>query len=203
MATFEYEKPERGRARPSFSSQKTIDRLRECDRRPSVVQANTKKKLQKRSVFREEGLDDLTTSVYHDLHEYDFSTPSTPKEDSNEKKRKFEDPLKENEQKGNSKKGGWYSKLAKNPRPMVTSSATAPPGSFTSLPRVALIVCLIAIVLPGLRNSGDTEVNMNGADAGVIREPELVDNASAIEGRADSPTSICTRWAHQSEFCTI
>ncbi|KUJ20293.1 uncharacterized protein LY89DRAFT_579414 [Mollisia scopiformis] len=154
--------------------------------------------MQKRSHFREEGLDDLTTSIYHDLQNYNFSPPLIKKEDSNDKKRKFEEPLKENEQKGNSKKSGtWYSKLAKTPRPMVKSSATAPPGIFTTIPRVALIVFLIAIVVPGLRNRGDSEVNMNGADAGVIREAELVENASAIEGRANSPTSICTRWANQ------
>ncbi|KAF8858074.1 hypothetical protein BDZ45DRAFT_406149 [Acephala macrosclerotiorum] len=208
MATFEHEiRPERGRAgRPSLSSQKTTDRLRECERRPSV-QANTKKKLQKRSVFREEGLDDLSTSVYRDPHENPNETATilpatTEKEDSNEKKRKFEEPLKEIGQKSNvnereKKKGRWYSKLARGQRPMVKSSATAPPGSFTSIPRVALIVFLIAIVVPGLRSRGDTEVNMNGADAGVIREAELVDNASAIEGRANSPTSVCTRWAQQ------
>lgn len=207
MATFEQEiRPERGRAgRPSFSSQKTTDRLRECERRPSV-QANTKKKLQKQSVFREEGLDDLSTSVYRDPHDNPNETATIPpatikKEDSNEKKRKFEEPLKEIGQKSNvnerEKKGGWYSKLAKGQRPMVKNSATASPGSFTSIPRVALIVFLIAIVVPGLRSKGDTEVNMNGADAGVIREAELVDNASAIEGRANSPTSVCTRWAQQ------
>jgi hypothetical protein len=197
MATFEVES--RGRApRPSFSSQKTTDRLRENERRPSV-QTNTKKKLQKRSIFREEGLDDLTTSVYHDLHDSETLSPAIPKEDSHEKKRKFEDPLKEDYQKTNSKKAGsWYSKLAKTPRPVVQSSSTAPPGTFTTVPRIALIVFLIAIVVPGLRNTGDTDVNMNGADAGVIREAELVDNASAIGGRANSPTSRCTRWAQQS-----
>ncbi len=205
MATFEHDiRPERGRAgRPSFSSQKTMDRLRECERRPSI-QANIKKKLQKRSVFREEGLDDLTTSVYRDLDASDISPPAIKKEDSNEKKRKFEEPLNENEQKGNSKKsGGWYSKLAKGPRPIVKTAASAPPPSFTTIPRVALIVFLIAIVVPGLRNRGDTEVNMNGADAGVIMKAELVDNASAIGGRANSPTSVCTRWAHQSMFQTV
>jgi hypothetical protein len=34
----------------------------------------------------------------------------------------------------------------------------------------------------------------------VIRASELVENGSVIEGRQNSPTSICTRWSHQSRF---
>jgi hypothetical protein len=45
-------------------------------------------------------------------------------------------------------------------------------------------------------------VNISGADAGMIREAELVDNASAIEGRQNSPTSVCTRWAQQGTLKT-
>jgi hypothetical protein len=59
---------------------------------------------------------------------------------------------------------------------------------------------LIAVVVPGFRYGGEGKININGADAGVIREAELVDNASAIEGRQNSPTAVCTRWSEQSMF---
>jgi hypothetical protein len=65
---------------------------------------------------------------------------------------------------------------------------------------VALIAFLIAAVVPGFRYGGENKVIISGADAGAIREAELVDNASAIEGRRNSPTAICTRWSHQSMF---
>lgn len=215
MATFEVQRSdilpferERGRAgRPSFSSMKTSDRLRECERRPSVV-AQEKKQALKRSVFKEEGLDDLSTSVYRDLGETDLSSPIVPIErrgtgGSGEKKRKFEEQevekksLRENHQRTNTNEKKAFWKLGRQSRPMVRSSATAPAGAFSTIPRIAMLAFLIAIVVPGLRNRGSLEVGMNGADAGVIRKAELVDNASSIEGRADSPTDVCTRWAHQ------
>ena len=84
---------------------------------------------------------------------------------------------------------------------MIKTTATTPPGPFSSAPRVALIAFLIAVVYPGfLYSGGKDNANLSGADAGVIREPELVENASAIEGRQNSPIAVCTRWSHQSTF---
>ncbi|CZS90713.1 hypothetical protein WAI453_004002 [Rhynchosporium graminicola] len=221
MASFSHDtipqgSPERGSRleRPSFSSQKTADRLRECERRPSIAPTTmgTKKKQQRRSVFREEGLDDLRSSVYRggpdpgasprtlymveeDMHKMDMVR--THEEIMKEKSSQGES-LSSRKEDLHSHDNSWYSKFAMGSRPMIKSSASAPHGSFPSLPKVALIVFLIAVVVPGFRyTQGVDKVNIGGADAGVIRTADLVDNASSIEGRADSPTSTCTRWAHQ------
>jgi len=154
------------------------------------------------SVFKEEGLDDLRRGVHVVPGGDGKSLPVFEEEHVKGKGTKFEEAERENEDKENAKKIGqpWYSKLAKGSRPSIKASSSAPPGSFASIPRVALIACLIAVVVPGFRYGGEDKANINGADAGVIREAELVDNASAIEGRQNSPTSICTRWSHQGEF---
>ncbi|PQE25858.1 kelch domain-containing protein [Rutstroemia sp. NJR-2017a BBW] len=75
-------------------------------------------------------------------------------------------------------------------RPTMSQTSNAPPSSFSSVPRFALLAFLIAVVVPGFgyKGAGTDVVNINGADAGVIREAELVENGSFIEGRADSPT---------------
>lgn len=218
MASFSHDivpqgPPEGGRlGRPSFSSQKTSDRLRECERRPSIT-TGPKIKRQRRSVFREEGLDDLSRSVHQDgpdidslrsLREVDEDAHKTESDGDNNKGvlreiRQWEQIRKEGVEDGHDQP--WYSKFVKGSRPVIKSSATAPPVSFSSIPRVALIAFLIAVVVPGFRYSGGKDkVNIGGADAGVIPTAEMVDNASTIEGRADSPTSTCTRWAHQSKF---
>jgi hypothetical protein len=192
--------------RPSFSSQKTADRLRECERaspKPRV----SKIKAHRTSVFKEEGLDDLRRAVHvvsdgdKKLRPLSMDEIEDPKENikiSEESERDRED--KENGEKANGQP--WYSKLAA-PRPIIKTSSAAAPSSFSSIPRVALIACLIAVVVPGLLYGGEDKVNISGADAWVIREAELVDNASAIEGRQNSPTSVCTRWAQQSMFKTL
>jgi hypothetical protein len=60
-----------------------------------------------------------------------------------------------------------------------------------------MIVFLIAVVIPGFRYStGKDKINISGADAGIIMRAELVENGSAIEGRQDTATDVCTRWAH-------
>jgi hypothetical protein len=200
IGSFDIDVPERGRrgARPSFSSQKTEDRLREGERRPSVP-ASTKssKKPQRRSVFKEEGLEDLNSSVHLPPGgENIIPAIRTSKE------AKFEESIGDKENVGARKKqghSGWYSKLRS--RPMIKTTATTPPGPFSSAPRVALIAFLIAVVYPGfLYSGGKDNANLSGADAGVIRKSELVENASAIEGRQNSPTAVCTRWSHQSMF---
>ena len=151
----------------------------------------------------------MSKSVYQDGPDIDLGSLHEGDEDAHKSEADGDDNegvLKESRHGQNNRKDGetagqpWYSKLAKGSRPMIKSSATAPPGSFSSVPRVALIAFLIAVVVPGFRYSGGAnKVNIGGADAGVIRTAELVENASTIEGRADSPTSTCTRWAHQSK----
>jgi len=208
MASFSHENgahhvygSERGRgARPSFSSQKTTDRLRECERSSSRSQVS-KIKPHRTSVFKEEGLDDLSRTAHAVPDESQKALPVFAVEAVKRNRTNFEDEDEEREEdKEDLKKAGqpWYSRLGKSTRPVIKSSAAAPPGSFSSIPRVALIACLIAVVVPGFRYSGADKVNISGADAGVIRKSELVDNASSIEGRQNSPTAVCTRWSHQS-----
>lgn len=193
--------PDRGRpGRPQFSSSKTSDRLRESDRRPSSTSSTTK--LPRRSVFKEEGLDDLNHSV-HPSHDARTSTiPAAEHEEARGRNTTFDDILKGVEVKHFEESGktprtsSWYSKMA---RPKIKTSATAPPGTFSSVSRTAFIVFLIACVVPGFRYStGRDKVNISGADAGVIMTPKLVDNGSLLEGRQNSPTDVCTRWSHMT-----
>jgi hypothetical protein len=192
---------ERGRiARPSFSSQKTADRLRECERSTSRSQVS-RIKPHRKSVFKEEGLDDLNRTVHAVPAEEKKFFPVLEVEDIKRKHRSFEESEEDREEdKENPKKSAqpWFSKLGKGSRPKIKTSSTAPPGSFSSIPRVALIACLIAVVLPGFRYGGEDKINISGADAGLIRDAELVENAFAIEGRQNSPAAVCTRWSHQS-----
>lgn len=221
--------------RPSFSSRKTSDRLEENSRRPSTSVATKKLSKPRRSAFKEEGLDDLSTSV----HSVPVPESQEKLEDILAKERQLSrkrqgrslDRTDEREDDGDSihdsllsegsekentrenhqahKKSGsaaWKFGFGQRKRPMIKSSATAPPGSFSSLPRVAMLVFLIAVVVPGFRyttnvDGGKSQVVMGGADAGVIgRKPELVENASTIAGRANTPTDVCTRWAHQCKL---
>jgi hypothetical protein len=204
MASFTHEIPERGRVRrPSFSSYKTADRLRECEQRswtPSKIKPH------RRSVFKEQGLDDLNRSVdpSHSHNATNNSTPPIKTEGAPGGNTTFDEILgnddenESSESRARRNNPAWFSKLVKGQIPAIKSSATAPPGSFSSVSRIALIAFLIAVVIPGFRySSGGEKINISGADAGVIREGILVDNGSMLEGRADSPTDVCTRWAHQ------
>lgn len=208
MASFTHEVQERGRpGRPSFSSYKTSDRLRDCDQRASKL---SKIKPHRLSIFKEEGLDDLNRSVHpsHASHnETNNSTPPLETEGAQGGKTTFDDILSKNGERGNSESNArkdnsaWFSKIVKGQRPVVKSSATAPPGSFSSVSRVVLIAFLIAVVVPGFRYSnGGQKINISGAEAGVIRKGIMVDNGSMLEGRAHSPTDTCTRWSHQGWF---
>ncbi len=191
---------ERGRkGRPSFSSQKTSDRLRECERRPSVpTSAKIKPQQQRRSVFREEGLDDLNTSVH--IHQegeksllHDLRIENAKRLDTHS-----EEVLSTSVDKDRPPTpGGLFSKLGRGSRMSMTATSNAPPSSISSLPRAALLIMLIAVVVPAFRYSGEDKIIVSGAEADLIRTAELVDNGSAIEGRQTSPTAVCTRWAHQ------
>ncbi|KAI6716908.1 hypothetical protein JHW43_000641 [Diplocarpon mali] len=205
MATFSHDilpqgSPERGRlGRQSFLPRNTVD----GQRRPVMFQSASSKP-HRRSVFREEGLDDLSYSVHQDGPAIDLRTSGEARADMKRKKA-TERALKESKlgdiikkQDGLAIGRPWYAKVAKGSRPVTKSSASVPPGAFSNVPSLALIVVLISVVVPGFRYTvGEGNTIVTGADAGVIMTPELVDNASTIEGRADSPTAVCTRWSHQ------
>ena len=192
---------DRGRlGRPSLGSQITSDRLRDSERRSASEAQTTKIKPQRRSVFREEGLDDLDHAGHH-------TQEPIPNADTDNRKYghiTFDAKLKgqeQNENVGDKKKqeaSTWFSRIAKPSRPTIKSAASAPPGSLYTLSRSALIVSLIALMVPGFRYSTGIKSNISGADADVIRRSVLVDNGSTLEGRQNSPTSVCTRWSHQS-----
>jgi hypothetical protein len=181
--------------RPSFSSHVTSDRLREGERASSIPKSRSNIKPQRKSVFKEEGLDDMNRQPHGHS-----KTPSIAEtSESKQPKVTFEHILKdlEHRDRGNEEtKKSLLSKF-KSSRPTIKTATSAPPGLFPTIPRAALIVLLICVIVPGFRYSGG---GIGGADADVIRASELVENGSVIEGRQNSPTSICTRWSHQSRF---
>lgn len=189
---------DRGRqGRPSFSSHVTSDRLREGERTSTSSIPKSKIKPQRRSVFREEGLDDMNRSYTPHIDQ-----PKTPRivETPNTKEQKvtFDHILKNLEYKdAEVAKKSLLSKF-RGSRPTIKTAASAPPGLFPTVSRAALIVLLICVIVPGFRYSGGG--NIGSADAGVIRTPELIENGSMIEGRQNSPTAVCTRWSHQSKL---
>lgn len=187
------------------------DRLRECDKAGGFT--GKKIRAARKSRFREEGLDDeviervdvgslggefaiagtdlRTRSTWNGIS---TNIPTSPV--SGEKRERTENHDEPR-----------AAKVGKTGRPAIATSNT-PPAPFSTMPRVALLAFLIAVVVPafgytGRQNSNRNFMKGNGADAGIIRDSEFVDNGSMIEGRADSPTSICTRWSHMSMFLLV
>lgn len=150
-------------------------------------------------MFREEGLDDLNTSVYHAPEStLNAVQDRRPEEHTKYGTVTFDKILKDipKPQSVEIKKEGrsaWLPKMAKGSRPMIKSSASAPPGSFPTLSRTALIVFLIALVVPGSQYLGKEKVNVVGADA----TPTLLRESIGMNKRENSNTDVCTRWAHQ------
>jgi hypothetical protein len=89
----------------------------------------------------------------------------------------------------------WLSKLSKGSRPMIKSSASAPPGTLFTLTRSALIVSLIAVCIPSFQYYGKNKVIISGADA----TPTMARENGALEARQNTDTSTCTRWANQGK----
>lgn len=182
--------------RPTFSSSKTSDRLSESSRLPprlSTVKTNFKK--ERRSVFKELGLDD--EEINHLENKPISSSPSFTSTNSSKQpgtpNRKLQKEPTDNATPPPSdekEKPSWYRRLSRDQRPRIKSVSSAPSGLAT-LPRVAMIAFLIALVIPTLLQKGPAKVPADGAVAGVIPSPKLV-------RREDSPTDTCTRWSHQS-----
>ena len=91
----------------------------------------------------------------------------------------------------------WYSKLTSSRRPTIRSASSAPTGLAT-LPRVAMIAFLLAIVIPGLLTKGPNGAPADGANAGVIKARGADTGAAGVWKREDSKTDTCTRWSHQA-----
>lgn len=185
------------------------DRLRECEKADDERVGVKKITPIRRSRFTEVGLDDDTIErvdvgslgvpavMGHSLSSRNTwsETPrAMPTSRVPGEKREIDEP----------RNASRAAKIVKTGRSLL-ATANTPPTAFSTIPRVALLVFLIAVVVPTFVYSGRLQnnihiVNGNGADAGVIRGSELVDNGSRIEGRANSPTSVCTRWSHMSIF---
>lgn len=198
--------PFRGAPGPTSAA----DRLRRCEEADEERVGGKKIRAIRKSRFKEEGLDDDTiervdvASLGEDSAIIDNglrtrstwsgTSTSIPASPISGRKRSNEEPHD----------APKATNVGKTGRPVIAISNT-PPTAFSTIPRVAFLAFLIAVVVPTFgytrRQKNDINVmNGNGADAGVIRGSELVDNGSMIEGRANSPTSICTRWSHMSRF---
>ncbi|KAI0015903.1 hypothetical protein F4780DRAFT_37919 [Xylariomycetidae sp. FL0641] len=181
--------------RPPFNSSITADRLRESSKLPPLPMGSSVRKGRK-SIFREIGLDEEDegsgrcnpSSSLDDREFADITGIGSQPAPPADRRSSVEDEAS----KGRTR---WLSKLAPTKRSMLRPSATAPPPAITSLSRFTMIVMFIAVVLPAISfNNGRQKVEMNGADAGVIRGvPNRV-----IQSRDDSPTDVCLRWAGQS-----
>ena len=180
------------RGRPPFRSHKTLNRLNDCENRT----ASNKRPQPRTSIFKEIGLDDLSPSHHPSIEPHLIENPGTTKIqfDDRAKGKSTADGVDETHK---AEKGQWFSKLGTR-RPTLTTASSAP-TTYSKMSKVTLIVLLVAAVVP--RYSGESRINIVGADAGVIREAELVDNGSTIEGRKTTPTAICTRWSHMSMSC--
>ncbi|KAI8956043.1 hypothetical protein F4801DRAFT_101 [Xylaria longipes] len=183
--------------RPRFNSQVTSDRLQEGSRFVAFPMSGKIRKGRK-SVFREIGLgpDDENAetstsrqSCRETQHSENTSRPPESTTPAYERRHSVGGkPMRE--------KSRWLSKLIPERRPQIKSAAAAPSTSVSGIYRITMIALLIAVVLPAIGyNSGRRMLEVNGADAGVIREPIV---RSVLEDRANSPTVVCKRWAGQS-----
>ncbi|KAL2019273.1 hypothetical protein VTK56DRAFT_9817 [Thermocarpiscus australiensis] len=174
----------------------------------------------RRSVFSELGLDtDRPTGPYSSEQEFSELTglpsPTSPRAPESANDNAGEDRMSDSGRQSQQGKGDpvapthqqtstatskmpWYSRLGCGRRPRIRTISSAPPPSQFSLTRLSAIALLIAVVLPGFRiyKSGE-EVSPNTADAGVIRNKPRAPGAQ-LDPRAESPTNVCRRWAHQT-----
>ncbi|KAI0432569.1 hypothetical protein F5Y09DRAFT_135858 [Xylaria sp. FL1042] len=183
--------------RPHFNSQITSDRLAEGSRYMAIPGVGRIQKGRK-SGFREIGLnDDDGENVDHStgrqsVEEKQFSDENTTRRES----RLIPERKHAVEGESTREKSQWLLKLLPEKRPKIKPAATSPPTLIAGIHRFTLIALLIAVVLPAISyNNGRNKVKMNGADAGVIREPIVT---SVLKDRANSPTDVCKRWAGQS-----
>lgn len=204
--------------RPSFSSRNTADRLSESERVPSFRLCTIKTdKKERRSVFKELGLDDeeinhlgsatsttekllpVIPTVGHNRSQSDsirHQNQNTQQAQKLRKDREEKEKYTPSDLDSVDERKPWYSKLTSSRRPTIRSASSAPTGLAT-LPRVAMITFLLAIVIPGLLSKGPNGVPADGANAGVIKARDA-DGTHPVWKREDSKTDTCTRWSHQA-----
>ncbi|KAI0445944.1 hypothetical protein F4803DRAFT_95900 [Xylaria telfairii] len=183
--------------RPCFNSQVTSDRLEEGSKFVAFPMSSKIRKGRK-SVFREIGLgldeDSIEAPAGRQSckeKQHSETTMRPPEPTTSAYERRHSDG-----EKSTREKSRWFSRFIPEKRPQIKSAATTPPNATTGIHRITMVALLIAVVLPAIGyNSGRRKVEVNGADASVIREPIV---RSGLENRANSPTDVCKRWAAQS-----
>ncbi|KAK3353346.1 hypothetical protein B0T25DRAFT_456655 [Lasiosphaeria hispida] len=210
-----------GPVRPRFHHQYTNDRIREGSGRPPSFQMIGKIRKDRKSVFKEIGLDDDDPRLSY-LIEKEFgeltglASPHTPRASAERRQEnESDDGRSETERQGEHGQGQddgdslrsptspssqkpWYSRLTPGRRPRIRTASSAPPPSLAGLTRLTTIALLIAVVLPGFSYySGRDKVLLNGADAGVIHErPKGF--GPVLDSRANTQTKVCKRWSQQT-----
>jgi hypothetical protein len=97
----------------------------------------------------------------------------------------------------------WYARLPRVRRPRIKTVSSAPPPSMSTITRLSSIALLIAVLVPGFSYyNGREEAAPNLAGAGVINT-KAAEASPVLELRADSPTDVCKRWAHQGELSLL
>jgi len=217
--------PLRPPARPNFHHRNTNDRIREGSGRPLSFHMISKIRKDRKSVFKELGLDSddqdvssLNEKVFGELtglaspvesarHSARFSVErgnDTESDDGRSEtrdrdKRQDESEFVQSPTSPSSSQKSWYSKLAPMCRPKIRTTTSAPPASMAGISRLTTIALLIAVVLPGFGYyNGREKVVVSGADAGVIQQrPKGF--GPVLDTRAPSPTKVCKRWSQQSQ----
>ncbi|KAK3688297.1 hypothetical protein B0T22DRAFT_527766 [Podospora appendiculata] len=187
--------------RPKFHHQYTVDRIREGSGRPPSFSMTGKIPKDRKSVFKELGLDNETnTPSDHSLSEREFGeiTGLLRVHDETQTHAEADGDPSLSPTTSTSSTKPWYTKLAPGRRPRVRTVSSAPPSTLASFTRLSAIALLIAVLVPGSTYySGKTQFLFNGADAGVIpNRPQ--GPGPFLEPRADSPTQVCRRWAQQT-----
>ncbi|KAB5572591.1 hypothetical protein GE09DRAFT_1269550 [Coniochaeta sp. 2T2.1] len=206
--------------RPKFHHHNTNDRLRESSSRPPSFSMISNIRKDRRSMFKELGLDtDGHTTYTNGIIDKEFaeltglasaSTDRTSESNSERAPRGDGRPQDAQSPRGINNNNNqdaspqsatstgskpWYSRLVTGRRPRIKTAASAPPPTMTTFTRLSSVALLIAVVLPGFSYyNGREKVPLNGADAGVINRNTM---RPVLETRADSPTDVCKRWSQQ------
>ncbi|KAK4035008.1 hypothetical protein C8A01DRAFT_48726 [Parachaetomium inaequale] len=207
--------------RPRFHHRCTEDRIREGSGRPPSFSMSGKIAKERKSIFRELGLDtDQPSGPYSSEHEFgeltglasptsthapgpgnDNTSDDGDGEMEGQQTQQGQDDRAEPRSEPASPSAAqrpWYARLPRVRRPRIKTVSSAPPPSMSTITRLSSIALLIAVLLPGFSYyNGREEAVPNLADAGVINTKAA--EASPVLGpRADSPTDVCKRWAHQT-----
>lgn len=205
--------------RPKFHHRCTDDRIREGFGRPPSFSMSSKITRDRKSVFRELGLDtDEPSASYSSEHEFselnglssptDIQTPERSETGtSNRRETEVSETRTEQQREVDEseqttpKSTKWYLKLTTpGRRPRIKTVSSAPPPSLFTFTGLSAIVLLIAVVLPGFSYyKSREEAVLGAADAGVIPNTSGP-SGPVLELRAESPTRACKRWAHHSEL---